>query len=142
GFVTITPATTVVAGVTAFDYAVPSGAADTYIFRITDVNGCPVSTNAVTIEAIVPIVPAANPIQPLCFGGTGTIVLSATGGQGPYRYNFNNLGFSTNDTYTATASATAYPFIVKDNLGCEVSSSVILGEPTEVNFIAPVITPL
>lgn len=142
GFVTITPATTVVAGVTAFDYTVPSGAADTYIFRITDVNGCPISTNPITIDPIVPIVPAANPIQPLCFGGTGTIVLSATGGQGPYTYNFNNLGFSTNDTYTATASATAYPFIVKDNLGCEVSSSVTLGEPTEVNFIAPVITPL
>ncbi|WP_166921384.1 T9SS type B sorting domain-containing protein [Flavobacterium poyangense] len=142
GFVAITPATTVVAGVTSFDYVVPAASADTYIFRITDLNGCPIDTNPVTIDPIVPIVPAANAIQPLCFGGTGSIVLSATGGKGPYTYNFNGLGFSSTETYPVVSRAAAYPYIVKDALGCEASGSVILGQPTDVVIVAPVITPL
>ncbi|MFH6945277.1 T9SS type B sorting domain-containing protein [Flavobacterium sp. FlaQc-50] len=140
GFAAFTPVTTVVAGVTSFDYTVPAAAADTYVFRITDLNGCPIDTNPITIDAIVPIVPASNPIQPLCFGGTGSVKLSATGGKGPYTYSFDGSLFTTKTIYDVAAGT--YNYIVKDNLGCEAPGSVILGQPTEVFISAPVIDPL
>ncbi|HKO77846.1 MAG TPA: T9SS type B sorting domain-containing protein [Flavobacterium sp.] len=139
-YTTITPSTTVLAGVTTFTYSVPSANADTYQFRITDSNTCPIETNPVVIDPIVPIVPASNPIQSLCKGGSGTIELSATGGKGPYTYNFNGLGFSTQTVYSVIAGT--YSYIVKDALGCDKTSNVTLGEPTAVVLGTPVITPL
>jgi gliding motility-associated-like protein len=137
---TITPTVTVVAGVTTFSYSVPSANADTYLFRITDSNTCPIVTNPVVIDPIVPIVPAYNIIKPLCKGDSGTIELSATGGKGPYTYSFNSSSFTTITVYSAIAGT--YPYIVRDALGCEKTGSAILGEPTAVVLGTPVITPL
>ncbi|OXB06568.1 gliding motility-associated C-terminal domain-containing protein [Flavobacterium pectinovorum] len=132
-------ATALGAGVTFFDYPVASADADTYTFRITDANSCPVETNSVIIAPIVPIVPDYKPTQPLCYLGNGTIELSAIGGKTPYTYNFNNLGFSNTTIYTVAAGT--YPYIIKDALGCEVTGSAILGQPSEVVATTPVITP-
>jgi gliding motility-associated-like protein len=141
GYTTINPIINVVAGVTTFDYKVANVDADTYQFKITDNNTCPVVTNAVVIDPIIPIVPAFNAIKPLCNGGTGTIELSATGGSGSYTYDFNNSGAFINQTIYAVKAGT-YSFIVKDALGCEESGSVVLGEPSEVVLGIPKISPL
>ncbi|KAF2339262.1 T9SS type B sorting domain-containing protein [Flavobacterium tistrianum] len=139
-YASITPTTTVVAGVTTFTYPVTAANADVYQFRITDANGCPIETAPVNVDAIVPIVPDYKAIQPLCNGGDGTIEVSAKGGKAPYKYNFNGLGFS--DTTLYTVKAGTYSFIVKDALGCEVTSSATLGEPTLLTLLAPDITGL
>lgn len=136
----ITPVTTVAGGVTKFDYSVAAIDADVYQFKITDANGCPIETSQVTVDPIIPIVPDYTPIQPLCQGGNGTIELSATGGQGPYKYSFNGLAFS--DTTLYTVAAGTYAYIVRDNLGCEVTGSATLGEPSLLVLGTPTITPL
>ncbi|WP_348811958.1 T9SS type B sorting domain-containing protein [Flavobacterium maritimum] len=123
-----------------FNYPVAEADYGTYKFLITDANSCPIETNDVIIEQIIPIFPASNPIQPLCNGGAGIIELSATGGRGPYKYNFNSLGFSDINIYSVTAGT--YPYIVRDALGCEETGSAILGEPTAVVVGTPAVTPL
>lgn len=128
------------AALRTFDFPVASADADTYVFQIKDANGCIVETNEVIVDPIVLIVPDYTPIEPLCNGGTGTIELSASGGKGPYTYNFNSLGFSTTTLYDVPAGI--YSYIVKDALGCEVTASATLGEPTAVTVGTPVITPL
>lgn len=136
----ITPIVNVAAGVTTFVYTVASIDADTYQFRITDSNTCTIETNPVIVDPIIPIVPAFTPIQPLCNGGTGTIELSATGGQGAYTYSFNGSGFTSTTVYSVLAGT--YPYIIKDALGCEVSGSAVLGQPSVVVVGTPIITPL
>ncbi|WP_125718424.1 T9SS type B sorting domain-containing protein [Flavobacterium ustbae] len=125
----ITPATTVVGGETTFVYTVASGDADIYQFRITDANTCPIETNVVRVDAIVPISPSSNPIQPLCNGDNGTVELSATGGKAPYTFEFNNSGtFSEETVYSVVAGP--YTYVVRDALGCEVSGNGTLNQPT------------
>lgn len=139
-YTAITPTTTVAAGVTTFTYTVAEADADLYKFRITDLNTCPIETNEVTVDPIVPINASYTPIQPLCNGGNGTIELAATGGKGPYKYNFNNLGFTTTTTYSIGAGT--YTYVVQDALLCEVTKSATLGQPAVLAVGTPVITPL
>jgi gliding motility-associated-like protein len=136
----ITPIVTVVAGVTTFDYTVASIDADTYQFRITDSNTCAIETNPVIIDPIIAIVAAFTPTQPLCNGDKGTIELAATVGQGAYTYSFNGSGFTSTTVYSVIAGT--YPYIIKDALGCEVTGSAVLGEPSVVTVGTPIITPL
>lgn len=141
GFTAITPTTTVAGGVTTFTYTVAQADADQYVFRITDANDCPIVTAPVTVNAIVPITPDFTATEAACNGNNGTIVLSATGGKGPYTYDFNNSGtFTSTTTYNIVAGS--YPFTVKDDLGCEASGTATLGEPTKVTVGTPNITPL
>lgn len=121
------------AGGTTFNYSTAS--AGKYIFEVSDNNGCKTSTNEITIDALIPIVPHSNPIIANCFGGNGTIELSATGGNEPYEFNFNGSGFSKESNYNIIAGS--YSFIVKDALGCEVTDNVILGTPDELILGTP-----
>ena len=129
---------------TTFLYPVDEADYGEYVFTITDANNCPVESNPVTIDAIVPIVPDATPTPALCFGGSGTIELSATGGQKPYKYSFNSSPLDTKTTFTASGSVagTSYSYSVQDALGCTVTSSVILFQPTELIIDTPTITEL
>ena len=125
----------------SFTYPVIEAEYGTYKFLITDANDCPIETNDAIVDEIIPIDPDFNAVQPLCNGGSGTIELLATGGKGPYTFSFNGSGvFSTQTVYTVPAGT--YPFIVKDDLGCEVTGSAILGQPSIVQVVAPTISPL
>lgn len=139
-YVPITPTTTVAAGVTTFTYTVAAANADVYKFRITDANTCPIETNEVTVDPIKPIIVSSIDVQPKCFGGTGSVELVASGGQGPYTYKFNTSAFTSKTIYAAAAGA--YTYVVKDALGCEASGSGILLQPSALALVAPVITPL
>lgn len=140
-YTAITPTTSVTAGVTTFTYSVASADADTYQFRITDSNICRIETAPVTVDAIVPTV-LGTPIhvQPLCFGGTGSVELVVTSGKGPYTYSFNGSPFTSQTLYNVAAGA--YTYVVRDNLKCEVSGSGTLGTPLALAFDAPTIVPL
>lgn len=140
-YTAITPVTNTVAGVTTFTYTVTEGNADVYQFRITDANSCKIETLAVTVDAIVPIVPDFIATQGACNGDNGTIVLSATGGKGPYTYKFDTAT-TFSETTTFSVPAGTYAFVVKDDLGCEQAGTAILGEPTKVTAGLPNVTPL
>jgi len=128
-YAAITPTTTVVGGKTTFVYSVSAIDADTYQFKITDAHACPVETGVVRVDAIVPITPSSNPVQPLCNGGNGTVELSAVGGKAPYKFAFNGSGVFSDETVYSVAAG-PYTYIVRDDLGCEVTGNGTLGQPT------------
>ncbi|WP_343705066.1 T9SS type B sorting domain-containing protein [Flavobacterium sp.] len=132
-------------GLRTFTYPVAATDADTYVFLIKDANGCPVETTPVDVAPIVPIVPNATPTQPLCFGGEGTILLSAKGGKGTYEYTLIRTSPAGGTLMTQSVPlfenliAGDYTYTVKDALGCIVTGTQTLGQPTELILDTPVI---
>ncbi|MFN8697889.1 MAG: hypothetical protein ACK5XQ_01055 [Flavobacteriales bacterium] len=66
----------------------------------------------------LPVITAA-PAQPLCFGQTGSVVLSATGGTG-------TLTFDVSNPPTTGLGAGSYSYSVFDIKGCEASASAVI----------------
>ncbi|MFZ7113900.1 MAG: T9SS type A sorting domain-containing protein, partial [Bacteroidota bacterium] len=98
-----------------------SRTAGTWSFTVTDANGC-TSTTSVTISEPSQLVASASATGSiLCFGGTTTVNVTATGGTAPYSGTGSfNQGAGT-ITYTVT-----------DANGCTASSPVTLTQPTKV----------
>ena len=100
-------------------------AGDAYNFTVTDGNGCPSNVISGTMYAPTPVVATAVVTNPLCEGGNGTVIVSATGGTGTY--------VSGTGSHTVKAGD-AYSFTVTDGNGC--TSNVISGTmfaPTAVS---------
>ncbi|MDP5198362.1 T9SS type B sorting domain-containing protein [Flavobacterium sp. DG2-3] len=133
------------AGSRTFTYPVAAGDADTYVFLIKDANGCEIETTPVAVDPIVPIVPTSTPTQPLCFGGTGTILLSATGGKGTYEYTLIRTAPTAGTLITQSVPlfenliAGDYDYTIKDELGCIVTGTQTLGQPDELILDTPTI---
>ena len=132
-------------GSRTFTYPVLPADADTYVFLIKDANGCEIETTPVVVDPIVPIVHDATPTQPLCFGGEGTILLSAKGGKGSFTYTLirtlpaGGVLKSQSVPLFEHLIAGDYTYTIKDELGCEVTGTQTLGQPTELVLNTPVI---
>jgi gliding motility-associated-like protein len=101
------------------------------IFKVTDKNGC-----SDEFPFLMPnpekIIATAYVIPPLCYGGEGTVIVSATGGTGKYGKTVGAF---------KVKAGTSYKYTVIDSNGCQsnVVSGVMLGAPPElVVTIAPV----
>ncbi|MFH6934135.1 T9SS type B sorting domain-containing protein [Flavobacterium sp. FlaQc-30] len=133
------------AGSRTFTYPVAATDADSYVFLIKDANGCEIQTTPVAVDPIVPIVPDATPTQPLCFGGEGTMLLSAKGGKGKYEYTLLRTLPAGGTLITQSTPlfinliAGDYTYTVKDELGCVVTGTQTLGQPTELILDTPTI---
>ncbi|MBB1194058.1 hypothetical protein DNC80_10330 [Flavobacterium sp. SOK18b] len=130
---TITTAPT--GGTTAYNYSwntgdktpsiqnVPPGK---YSVVITDKNGCRV-TNEITINAPQPLTTAAQIKKPTCFDGDdATIVLTTTGGKGPYTYLWST-GAQTSQL--SNAKAGTYSIIITDFKGCIIKEEYKIENP-------------
>jgi len=95
--------------------------AGTHTFTVTDANLCDVTTT-VTITEPPPIVPLADATPILCFGGSTTITVSATGGTPPY----NGTG-----SYVRTAGA--HTFTVTDANNCTAQVIITVPEPPRLD---------
>jgi len=96
------------------DYVVTAG---TYTYDVTDDNGCTYSTT-ITVDEPPLLVPSSTSGEILCFGGTTTVTVSATGGTPPY--------VGTGE-YTVTVGS--YTYDVTDANGCTYSTTIIVDEP-------------
>ncbi|TWI01150.1 putative secreted protein (Por secretion system target) [Flavobacterium tiangeerense] len=130
---TITTAPT--GGTTAYNYSwntgdktpsiqnVPPGK---YSVVITDKNGCRV-TNEITITATQPLSTAAQIKKPTCFDGDdATIVLTTTGGKGPYTYLWST-GAQTSQL--SNAKAGTYSVTITDVKGCIIKEEYKIENP-------------
>ncbi|MBC9909799.1 T9SS type A sorting domain-containing protein [Chitinophaga varians] len=109
---------TTITGATANN--LPAG---NYTLHITDVNGCTKDTTL----TIVPLYPAlaftaATVKDILCFGSTGSITMTATGGDGNYQYSLSTDNWATAKPYTSGSGlgAGVYALKVTDNHGCSL----------------------
>ena len=94
--------------------------AGSYTYNVTDANGCPASVS-VQIGQPTELVASATAGQILCYGGTTTVVVSASGGTAPY-----------SGTGTFTVGAGSYSYTVTDANGCSKNVSVEVTQPTQV----------
>ncbi|TBX70020.1 T9SS type A sorting domain-containing protein, partial [Flavobacterium silvisoli] len=115
-----------------------ASASGTYTIVATDANGC-TDTKQVTITIPTKVELTANGTNPLCFGGSGSITFSATGGTGDKTYTVN--GNSATSPFSASASGT-YTIVATDANGCTDTKQVTITIPTKVELTANGTNPL
>jgi hypothetical protein len=94
--------------------------AGTHNYSVADANGCTASTSiTVTEPSVLSASASATPI--LCFGGSTTATISASGGTAPY----DGTG-----TYSGTAGT--YSYTVTDANGCSTSGTITITEPAQL----------
>ncbi len=107
---------------TANSFLYPVTAGGTYIFRVTDNEGCEAFSSPLTVDPPVLIAPATATSTPVSCGNTSngivTITPDATSGIPPYEVSFNGGPFGTQTVFSNLPVGT-YPYIVRDSRGCE-----------------------
>jgi len=111
-----------------------------YNVIVKDANNCQTSATAVSIGTPGGLTFTTAKLDAVCNGtASGSITISASGGNGTYAYsNDNGATFSAPSSVTPftfnALPASTYPLIVKDGNGCQFSSSVTINQPTAVTF--------
>lgn len=129
-------------GTPAYTYAwAPSGgnastasglSAGTYTCTITDANGCTTTQSVTITEPPSGVAATSASTNITCNGGTnGTASVTASGGTGPYTYNWAPSG-GTNANATGLAAGT-YTCTITDANGCTTTQSVTITQPTVVS---------
>lgn len=96
-------------------FTVPAG---TYTYTVTDANGCSDDVTITINEPNAPLTLTSTPGTIDCNGGSADVVISATGGTGPY---------TGTGTFSQSAGTTSYT--VTDANGCSETIAVTLTEP-------------
>ncbi len=111
-------------------FTVPAGTY-TAIVREAANTACSATATAVIVTEPTALVASGTPGTIACFGGSTTVVVSATGGTAPYT-----------GTGSITRSAGAYSLTVTDANGCTSVVTGTLTQPTQVVATAAVTTPI
>ena len=94
-----------------------SETAGTYTYTVTDANGC-TATTTVTITEPSAVVASSSATAILCFGGSSTVTVSATGGTAPY-----------SGTGSFSEVAGTYTYTVTDANGCTATTTITISQP-------------
>ncbi|WP_344924685.1 T9SS type B sorting domain-containing protein [Aquimarina addita] len=124
--------------------------AGTYIFQVTDSEGCTHTSQPIQItEPLAPTI-TANDITLLCDGDTGTIEVTVTGVDPDYEIAFGPAPFTpTNADYNPiTASSTLFPnlgegvydIFVRDSSGCVYTEDVEVITPDPITYVSDTVT--
>jgi len=110
--------------------------AGTYFVTVTDFNLC-TETKAVTIPNLSgPQIDGTNKVDVLCFGNnTGSASVTVSGGATPYTYAWNDALSQTTPTAVNLIAGTYVVNILDDN-GCNLSTSIVVNQPTQLTLIA------
>ncbi len=76
----------------------------------------------------IPILASLSAGAILCNGGTTTLTVTASGGDGALQYNLNGGAYQSSNLFTVGAGN--YTVIVKDADGFTVTRTIIVGQPT------------
>lgn len=108
----------------------------TYIFKVTDANGC-YYTESHIVNPVTPIAVIGNKLSDvLCNGGnTGSVQYAVSGFSGTYSYSINGGSTITGQTATtinlANQSAGTYAILITDEVtGCTANTSITITQPT------------
>ncbi|OXE94996.1 hypothetical protein B0A63_25985, partial [Flavobacterium johnsoniae UW101] len=120
--------------VTGTTFTYDTTTAGEYQFQVNDVNNCPAVSTSVKIDALVPVIASAAPVDPTCNGGTnGSVQLSGSGGVGPYMFSFNGGAFSNQSFYTGLSAGVSYSYQVRDFNQClSAPGTITLSQPDPI----------
>ncbi|MCM4169067.1 hypothetical protein KCTC52924_00167 [Arenibacter antarcticus] len=94
----------------------------TYVFRVTDNEGCIADSNPLVLSPPENIAPASFSVFPPTCGETdsGRAIISpdGTSGVAPYEVSFEGGTFSSQSVYSNLNAGQTYTFIVRDDRGC------------------------
>ena len=109
--------------------------AGNYSFIVKDANDCSSTVNVVITEPTV-LTLSASKTDILCFGGTSTVTLSATGGNGTYQFSKDGgVTFVSSNVFAGLAAGN-YSFIVKDANNCLMTVQLSITEPSLLTLSA------
>ncbi len=109
-------------------------ATGTYTVRIRDANGC-IDDTTLTVAPANPIMVTNLLVSnPLCFGqNTGSVAVTASGGNPPLQYTINSLPYQNNNTLTGLGPGN-YFVRVRDANGCTVDTLIFISAPGQLSF--------
>ncbi len=108
-----------------------------YEVTITDANGC-TSLSDVFIAQPTQLSATSSKTNVTCFGAcNGTASVAVSGGTPNYTYQWDNAGFSTTSGISNLCNGT-YNVIITDANNCQITTSVNITQPTDVNISATI----
>ncbi len=139
--------TGVTGGAAAYQYSFDGGAfvtgttttgliAGTHTLTIQDANSCVLTINYNILNNGTPTASVITTTNTSCFGGNnGGFTAAGAGGSGaPFSYTLT-APFQTSGSGTFTGlTAGTYTYITQDVVGCAVTSTVVVGEPTPLTL--------
>ncbi|MEJ1223332.1 T9SS type B sorting domain-containing protein [Sediminicola sp. 1XM1-17] len=122
-----------------------TNASGTYVFRITDNEGCVAESNPLVLDPPLAIEATASATPASCGqanNGIATITPDATIGVPPYVISFNGSPFTSQTTYSNLTAGSTYNYIVRDSRGCETVGKTVTipldGTPPPNATVVPV----
>ncbi len=107
----------------------------TYTCVVTDGLGC--TDTVITVLAVSDLSASASASNPLCYGtNTGSVTVTATGGTGPYAYDW--AGAITSGTVLSGLGEGSYSVVITDAYGCSTSAAASINEPAAWSVSAAV----
>lgn len=106
----------------------------TYTVNISDVNGCQQSCSFSISEPTCNLALQLQGVAPLCNGATnGQIGVTVNGGKAPFQYDWSD---NANDGQATARNlrAGSYTVVVSDSIGCVGIDTLVLAEPSALNF--------
>lgn len=108
---------------TSNNFTYSTTVAGTYIFRVTDNEGCVAESSPFVLDPPVNIDPASAEVFPPVCGetdsGRAIITPDATSGVAPYEISFDGGPFTSQTLYSNLNAGQTYTYVVRDNRGCE-----------------------
>ena len=133
-------------GISPYQFSIDNGAtyqnqnffdsllAGNYSFVITDDNNCQYNSQLFNIdEPLTSITLGLTASNLQCFGDTGSVNSSISGGTPPYSYIWNN-GFNTQNLNSVSAGT--YSLTVIDNNNCELVETIEMTQPNNIDVAA------
>jgi len=135
-------------GTTPYQYSIDNGitfqsgvnfaslVAANYNVVVQDGNGCTVASTALVVDAPAPTISSAMPTDITCYGlANGIINITANGGTAPLQYSIDNgVTFQAANQFTNVAVGN-WQIVVQDVNGCTVTSSALIAQPQQINYI-------
>ncbi|HNB80997.1 MAG TPA: GEVED domain-containing protein, partial [Chitinophagaceae bacterium] len=119
-----------------------ANAAGNYTITARDANLCTKTTTLVITQPTAMTFTAPTLTTPLCNGGTGSVVISASGGTGSKTYTINPLGPQSNTTGNFTGLvAQTYTVTSTDANNCTKTTTLTLTQPALLSLGTVSITP-
>jgi len=109
--------------------------AGTYSITITGGSGCSGTFTFLVVDPALLTI-TADTTNITCFGGSGTIDVTALGGTAPYTYNWADLPGTNDPADRMGLAAGTYSVTVTDSKGCTASTNAVISGPSEALAIS------